>query len=148
MATKRDIDNAWKVHDHTDNPDCDKKPGFNEKLAHSRYNPGCIAWVKEFAEKYPVKPSTVTVEAPKPPEKTTTPGIERHECAGCGKLRREDRMQELIMEDRDTQGNVLQTYEGWVCGKKCARKASRKVVKDNPTKAPAPPQPPHPPMPC
>jgi len=140
MTTKRDIENAWKVHDHTDNPDCDKKPGWNDNLGgHSRFNPGCMAWVKEFAEKYPVKPPAMPIqEEPKPSVETRPSGVLRHECAGCGKLRREDRMQQLIMEDRDSQENVLQRYEGWVCGKKCARIAARKVSKDKPSMAPVP----------
>jgi hypothetical protein len=144
MATKRDIENAWKVHDHTDNTDCDKKPGWNEKLSHSRFNPGCMAWVKDYAEKYPImkSPALPIQEEPKPSTEPSPSGVTRHLCAGCGKPRREDRMQQLIMEDRDAQGKVLQSYEGWVCGKNCGKRAARKVAKDNPTMAPIPSAPP------
>jgi hypothetical protein len=132
MATKRDIDNAWNIHDHTDNPDCDKKPGWNEKLSHSRYNPGCKVWVEDYANKNPLPPPT-----PAPlPRKSIYP---RQTCAGCGRVNREDRMKKLIMEDRDENDKVLQTIEVMVCSNKCGKRAARKIAREHPTMAPPTP---------
>jgi ribosomal protein L37AE/L43A len=113
MPTHKELEIAWQKHDELDDgkpdKDCDKLPGYNKVMGHSRFNPGCKKWADEYANLHPIE------KQPGPaPKKSSTP---RRICEGCHKPRNEYH-----------KGYELETG-GWVCCKKCEDTVYRNIRK-------------------
>lgn len=89
MPSNKDIQAAWEVHDRADTAmDCEKRKSWNSNLGHSRFNPACQAWVREYAGKHPL---------PSPPAPSSRPVHRKVKCDGCRKDVREDKASVLTL---------------------------------------------------
>ena len=104
---RKELDAAWGVHDASENPNCAELPGFNEKMGHSEYNPGCQAWARKYATEHPVP--RLDAPAPKGPVPV------RLNCDVCDRS-----MNERHLWQEPVLGAL-------VCSKKCELGAARKA---------------------
>jgi len=113
MPTHKELEIAWAKHDELDDgkpdKDCDKLPGYNKVMGHSRFNPGCKKWVEEYSNLHPIE------RQPGPQSKKQP--TSRRICEGCHKPRNEYH-----------KGYELETG-GWVCCKKCEDTVYRNIRK-------------------
>ena len=113
MPRTKEIDAAWKAHDLQNDGmhdiDCDKRPGWNNALGHSKFNAGCKAWVAEYITKNPIP----RIAPPAPP----VPAV-KEACAQCRKLVREDRLFEEPL------------FGELVCSEKCAARYASKHMNE------------------
>jgi len=113
MPRIKELEAAWKAHDLQNDGmhdlDCDKRPGWNNALGHSRFNAGCKAWVAEYIIKNPIP--RVAGAAPAAP-------LPKKACVHCHKLVREDRLFEESL------------FGELVCSQKCANRYASKHMNE------------------